>query len=337
MSTKLTRKNIGKTTFATPDANNIADTATFHVAPESVTISHETNGRYTPVTEAKVNALAWQIFTYGQMNPVEVNPDNNEIVSGVTRTMAVLAVKKGFPGPDGKTYSKENILLKVTYRKSSTIEALERNIVENFGRNDLNAMDIADNIERLMSAGRPQKKVAELFSFDQPKVSRLRSLNKLPKFAKDLIAAGTLAVLPACELAKPANKLTEDDITAILAKHNNAPTTANVAEFIREREAKKGKKPAATPATPAATAVDTGENDGEDDDKRKRSTNRTFAQTKEYIESNIGETAGARKYTTMIMSAVLEYMCGRNTEDESDAVLTVVEMEMAKLMGLSGK
>lgn len=305
---------------------------TVFVNPETLVVNHEMNSRFERVPESKIDELAWSMMKTGQMQAIEVNPENNTVTAGITRTLAGCKIRKGFTGPDGKLHSKPDFLIRVTMRKSKPAEALRRNITENFRRNELTPMDIAHDIALLFAAGDTQGEIGLLFGFDQPKVSRYRSLNKLTKPVQLLISSGTLNPTSAMELAKPANKFTELEIDAILQKHANAPTMANINDFLRER-ANAGKKPAdaTKPATNADnTDGDNGDNDG--DNKAKRTVARTMQQSKEYVASKIGPLSGKGKYTTMVARAILSYMTGEMTEIEADAFVEVMEDEIESML-----
>lgn len=121
-------------------------------------------------------------------------------------------------------------------------EALELGLIENLQRDDLNAMEEAESLKRLMDEfNKTQEEVAKAIAKSRSYVANLVRLTTLPEYVKDLIRSGKLSAGHARTLIGTENA--EQLVQEILEeKLSVRQTEERVREKNDEREGKKGTK-----------------------------------------------------------------------------------------------
>lgn len=177
----------------------------FGIDPFDVEVREDLRGRHVPPDPEKVVERAISMYTYGQLQPVEVRrlADNRLLLTmGFTRTAAARLLRTGFDGPDPdkpdatKRYQDEKFLLRVTVADCNDEEAFQRNLIENMDRNDTSPIDDAHNHERLRRLYLwEDQRIAAFYRYKDPgKVTRLRKLLLLDAEKQMLVHNGHLSV-----------------------------------------------------------------------------------------------------------------------------------------------
>lgn len=204
-------------------------------------------GRYKAPSEGEVVSLAYDMFTNGQLQAIQVRKvaeDSYEPVYGWTRAEAGRMIVNGFRHGE-QTLSNPEFLLKCEVVEIDDKTAKLRTTTENFKRTDLTLMDKVVEVVSLIEAGFKPKQIVEMTRLESSMVSRLRSLNELPEAAKDAIHEGKIGILIAVELAKDSNGFTAEEIESLVGR--DELSHSDVIDYLRDREAAKIAAEAVTP------------------------------------------------------------------------------------------
>lgn len=132
-----------------------------------------------------IEALAQSIEELGLMQPIVLrhNPDNDEryiIVVGERRYRACCYLR------DKKGGSSTILAVVRNYTNVDTAERKAQQIVENFQRKDLDTLELAKSIKRLIDYGYTVGELAQKIGLERSKVSTYLGIAELPEFIKDL-------------------------------------------------------------------------------------------------------------------------------------------------------
>ena len=163
----------------TPDPQEV------HVGLREIPVEQITPNRRQPRTDfdpASLQALAASIRTAGLMQPVMVRPLNGgfELVAGERRWRAAKLI--GLQ------------VIPAVVREVDDQSAAEMAIIENVQREDLNPMERAVALRRLVDEyGLTHQQVADKVGLDRASVSNLLRLSDLDRSTADLVRAGKLS------------------------------------------------------------------------------------------------------------------------------------------------
>lgn len=178
----------------------------------------------------KMMHLVDSIRDRGVLQPILVRQSENdqyEIIAGERRWRA--AKEAGL---------KE---VPVVFLACSDEEALELGLIENLQRDDLNAMEEAESLKRLMDEfKKTQDEVAKAIAKSRSYVANLVRLTTLPEYVKDLIRNGKLSAGHARTLIGTEN--TEQLVQEILDEKLSVRQTEDRVREINDAKQKKGTK-----------------------------------------------------------------------------------------------
>lgn len=179
------------------------------VNPLELVVNPEIQGRYRDVGEDDVLKLADSMRTQGQLSPIQVRDIGDgryEVVFGVTRTKAGIAIRQGYPASDlvkGDIPANPEFTLRAEVVDISDDEARLRNFHENANRTDLSPMDQCNYVHTLLADGYTGVQIAQMFGFkDSASVTRLKALRDLIDIFKDKLHKGELTAFSGFQLAK---------------------------------------------------------------------------------------------------------------------------------------
>ncbi len=133
---------------------------------------------------AKLDELAQSLVAHGQIEPVVVRPqpglvDRYEIIAGERRWRA--AQRAGL------------LEIHVVVRDTTSSDAFELALVENAQREDLNAVEFAEAMSRLIREhGYTQERLAERLGKDRTTITNALRLLKLPASVRNMVVEGAL-------------------------------------------------------------------------------------------------------------------------------------------------
>ncbi|CAO5677001.1 MAG: putative chromosome-partitioning protein ParB [Holosporales bacterium] len=178
----------------------------------------------------KMMHLVDSIRDRGVLQPILVRQSENdqyEIIAGERRWRA--AKEAGL---------KE---VPVVFLACSDEDALELGLIENLQRDDLNAMEEAESLKRLMDEfKKTQDEVAKAIAKSRSYVANLVRLTTLPEYVKDLIRNGKLSAGHARTLIGTEN--TEQLVQEILDEKLSVRQTEDRVREINDAKQKKGTK-----------------------------------------------------------------------------------------------
>ncbi|CAO4844121.1 MAG: putative chromosome-partitioning protein ParB [Holosporales bacterium] len=178
----------------------------------------------------KMMHLIESIRDRGVLQPILVRQSENEqyeIIAGERRWRA--AKEAGL---------KE---VPVVFLTCTDEEALELGLIENLQRDDLNAMEEAESLKRLMDEfKKTQDEVAKAIAKSRSYVANLVRLTTLPEYVKDLIRNGKLSAGHARTLIGTEN--TEQLVQEILDEKLSVRQTEDRVREINDAKQKKGTK-----------------------------------------------------------------------------------------------
>lgn len=297
-------------------------------------------GRYAGHTPEAIAELAFSIRKEGQLQEIGITPEG-VVAFGHGRAGAVELIRQGFEGPDGKQYAAvPDFTLKAVVVDPKDV--FIKTVAENVKRNNLSPVDTMIAIRELRENVYTQPKTAtakicQLFGRDKTWVSRVSSLEKLPKVALDLVHAGDekggISMRVGVELAKESNGLSEDDIIALCNEPHHTKesplTTAKVEEFVRERDAKPAESE--TEETPAE-GEQTAEGETATPASKKESKQRSVKQILAFITTFTDKNADDYDSKTgRMLLAVHAYATGAVTEETAVKNIKKIRTEIANL------
>lgn len=166
-----------------------------------------------------IESLAESIKENGLLQPISVRKQGNkyELIAGERRYRACLLL--GYKEIDAIIYEKSD-------EESATLS-----LIENIQREDLNAVEQALAMQRIMKQEDiTQVKLAERLGYKQSTVANKLRLLQLPDYVKNAIGRGTISERHARALLKvPSDKLEEVFLTII----NRNYTVAKAEEYIK--------------------------------------------------------------------------------------------------------
>lgn len=184
----VVRKGLGKNMDSVFSMKNVADVIDNPKVPEpksSLPLSALKPGKFQPrndVENSGLAELAQSIKQNGILNPIVVrklSSDKYEILAGERRYQAAkIAGLKKVP---------------VTILDVSDKQAMIVGLVENLQRKDLNALETAEGIQRLIEEFKySHEGVAEAIGRSRPMISNLLRLLGLPEAVKTMLRAGEI-------------------------------------------------------------------------------------------------------------------------------------------------
>ncbi len=175
-----------------------------------------------------IKGLAESIKQNGLLQPVTVrkNGDKFELIAGERRYRACLL---------NGANDIEAIIM-----ESSDDESANLALIENLQREDLNAIEQAMAMQRIMrSENLTQNELAERLGYRQSTVANKLRLLKLPEYIKQAIAHGTITERHARALLNvPAEKLEEVYLTITNRKYNVSKTEEYIKELTEKHHSK---------------------------------------------------------------------------------------------------
>lgn len=200
----VVRKGLGKNMDSVFSMKNVADVIDNPKVPEpksSLPLSALKPGKFQPrndVENSGLAELAQSIKQNGILNPIVVrklSSDKYEILAGERRYQAAkIAGLKKVP---------------VTILDVSDKQAMIVGLVENLQRKDLNALETAEGIQRLIEEFKySHEGVAEAIGRSRPMISNLLRLLGLPEAVKTMLRAGEIEMGHAepCSLSRKNSK-----------------------------------------------------------------------------------------------------------------------------------
>jgi len=191
----------------------------------------------------KMQNLVESVRTRGVLQPILVREINNgryEIIAGERRWRAAKEAEIG------------NIPIIV--HNCSDKEALELGLIENLQRDDLNPMEEAESLKKLIEEfGNTQEVVAQSISKSRSYVANLVRLTTLPENVKEMIRDGRLtaghakAILSAPDIEQAAQRIINENLTV---RQSETMARAMNPEFMMNQI-----KPA-TPGTKVEKTID---------------------------------------------------------------------------------
>lgn len=176
-----------------------------------------------------LKGLAESIKQNGLLQPITVrkNGDKFELIAGERRYRACLLNKA------------ENI--EAIIMESSDEESANLALIENLQREDLNAIEQAMAMKRIMASENiTQNELAERLGYKQSTVANKLRLLKLPEYVKSAISRGTITERHARALLNvPKDKL-EDVFSVITNRKYNVSKTEEYIKEISESHKSKG-------------------------------------------------------------------------------------------------
>ena len=126
--------------------------------------------------------------------------------------------------------------------ESSDDESANLALIENLQREDLNAIEQAMAMQRIMaSENLTQSELAERLGYKQSTVANKLRLLKLPDYVKKAISRGTITERHARALLNvPEDRLQEVYLTIINRKYNVSKTEEYIRELLKEHHHSKG-------------------------------------------------------------------------------------------------
>lgn len=178
--------------------------------------------------DESIKGLAESIKANGLLQPVSVRKigDKYELIAGERRYRASL-----LNGAND---------IEAIVMESSDEESANLALIENLQREDLNAIEQAMAMRRIMhSEGLTQSELAERLGYKQSTVANKLRLLKLPDYVKKAISAGTITERHARALLNvPKDRLEEVYLTITNRNYNVSKTE----EYIRELSEKHKRK-----------------------------------------------------------------------------------------------
>ena len=170
-----------------------------------------------------IKGLAESIKQNGLLQPVTVrkNGDKYELIAGERRYRASLL--------NGASDIEAIIM------ESSDEESANLALIENLQREDLNAIEQAMAMRRIMSSeGLTQNELAKRLGYRQSTVANKLRLLKLPEYIKQAISHGTITERHARALLNvPEDKLEEVYLTITNRQYNVSKTEEYIRELVR--------------------------------------------------------------------------------------------------------
>ncbi len=175
-----------------------------------------------------IKGLAESIKQNGLLQPITVRKagDKFELIAGERRYRASLL---------NGAKDIEAIIMESTDEESANLA-----LIENIQREDLNAIEQAMAMRRIMASENiTQNELAERLGYRQSTVANKLRLLKLPDYIKKAISMGTITERHARALLNvPADKLEEVYLTIINRKYNVSKTEEYIKELSEKRHSK---------------------------------------------------------------------------------------------------
>lgn len=184
----VTRKGLGKgmgTVFSMKNVADVFEAPKFPEVKNSLPLTSLKPGKFQPRTDVEnsgLDELAQSIKQNGILNPIVVRKlasDKYEILAGERRYQAakLIGLKK----------------VPVTIVDVTDKQALVIGLVENLQRKDLNALEAAEGIQKLVEEFKySHEGVAEAIGRSRPMISNLLRLLKLPVAIKNALREGRI-------------------------------------------------------------------------------------------------------------------------------------------------
>ena len=233
----VVRKGLGKNMDSVFSMKNVADVIDNPKVPEpksSLPLSSLKPGKFQPrndVENSGLSELAQSIKQNGILNPIVVrklSSDKYEILAGERRYQAAkLAGLKKVP---------------VTILDVSDKQAMIVGLVENLQRKDLNALETAEGIQRLIEEFKySHEGVAEAIGRSRPMISNLLRLLGLPEAVKAMLRAGEIEMgharallsLPEEQQVWLAQQIKDKGLSVRQTEENPPKTAQKSSEFIK--------------------------------------------------------------------------------------------------------
>jgi len=186
----------------------------------------------THMDEERLEELAESIRQHGILQPILVrkSPEGFEIIAGERRWRA--AKKAGLR------------TVPVIVEEVDEEKKLELALVENLQREDLNPMELARGIKRLMERfGLTQEEVAERLGKKRPTVANILRLLELPEDIQKLVEEGTLSLGHAKALLGLPEKEQRALLEEILSRSLSVRDTEQLTRQKKARETMPAKPP----------------------------------------------------------------------------------------------
>lgn len=174
----------------------------WYLNPYDVVLKEQLRGRHTPPSDDDIIKMAISIHENGQLQPVEVRRDGEQIVlvHGFTRAAAGRLLRDGFT-VDGVEHKDAEFMLKCCLVTANDKEAFIHNVVENAHRNQTTAIDDAHNQRKLReSYGYSDADIAKLYQESTATVGNKRKLLLHDDATQSLVHEGRLGVSVAISL-----------------------------------------------------------------------------------------------------------------------------------------
>ena len=176
-----------------------------------------------------LEGLANSIKENGLLQPISVRKQGNkyELIAGERRYRACLSIGR-----------KE--IEAIIYNKTDD-ESAKLALIENIQREDLNAVEQALAIKRIMEQENlTQEELAKRLGYKQSTVANKLRLLKLPKYIKDAIVRGTISERHARALLKVDKDKLEDVFLTITNRKYNVSKTEEYIRNLTEKKKTKG-------------------------------------------------------------------------------------------------
>ena len=179
--------------------------------------------------DESIEGLAASIKENGLLQPISVRKAGNkyELIAGERRYRACILIGR-------------KDIEAIIYNKNDD-ESAKLALIENIQREDLNAVEQALAIQRIMKQEKvTQEELAERLGYKQSTIANKLRLLKLPKYIKEAIVRGTISERHARALLKvPEDKL-EEVFTTITNRKYNVSKTEEYVKNLTEKKKIKG-------------------------------------------------------------------------------------------------